>query len=451
MEEEKCLYQTVYDDLLERIRSGKIRPGERLPAEKALAEEFDVSRITIQKAMSMLVQDGYIVRRPGRGSFTSMNAGKADAKSGERGTDAGGMSRVIGLVMEEFTASFGIEMLKAIEEEAEKKGYHLCMKRSCGDQLREKKMLESLMRMKVAGTIVMPTHGQHYNTEILKMVGEGMPVVFVDRYLEGLPVPYIGTDNKKAMEELVQYLEQADCHRLGRTADHPHGPEHVGIDDVRSIVEHAVIAYQGVDHAKVPVEDLAHRHDGQHDHRGHQHRDGDIAAHLPAVGAVDGSRAVELVVESGDGRQVNDHLHAQIFPHFYDDQDHRPVFCLHIEIDLIHPDGSEDIIQNPVLASDNAVKDVADDRPGQEIRQQITGLSHLFELLPLDLFIKDIMKNPVSYLMLLPAAIYSLLFGYCTIPYMVIAFQQFRKKSIVFLYNLYLSCFICYIWNNMIL
>ena len=101
----------MYDDLLERIRSGKIRPGERLPAEKALAEEFDVSRITIQKAMSMLVQDGYIVRRPGRGSFTSMNAGKADAKSGERGTDAGGMSRVIGLVMEEFTASFGIEML----------------------------------------------------------------------------------------------------------------------------------------------------------------------------------------------------------------------------------------------------------------------------------------------------------------------------------------------------
>ncbi len=44
-------------------------------------------------------------------------------------------------------------------------------------------------------------------------------------------------------------------------------------------------------------------------------------------------------------------------------------------------------------------------------------------------FIKDIMKNPVSYLMLLPAAIYSLLFGYCTIPYMVIAFQQFSYKK----------------------
>ncbi len=214
MEEEKCLYQTVYDTLQERIRCGQIRPGERLPAEKALAEEFGVSRITIQKAMGMLVQDGYIVRRPGRGSFASLDAGKAEQKAGERGADGGEMSRMIGLVMEEFSASFGIEMLKAIEEEAEKKGYHLCIKRSCGDQLREKKMLESLMQMKVAGMIVMPTHGQHYNTEILKMVGEGMPVVFVDRYLEGLPVPYVGTDNKKAMEELMRYLLEKGYRRI---------------------------------------------------------------------------------------------------------------------------------------------------------------------------------------------------------------------------------------------
>ena len=40
-------------------------------------------------------------------------------------------------------------------------------------------------------------------------------------------------------------------------------------------------------------------------------------------------------------------------------------------------------------------------------------------------FIKDVMKNPVSYLMLLPAAVYSLAFGYCTIPYKAIAFQKY--------------------------
>lgn len=46
--------------------------------------------------------------------------------------------------------------------------------------------------------------------------------------------------------------------------------------------------------------------------------------------------------------------------------------------------------------------------------------------------LKDILKNPVSYLMLLPAAVYSLAFGYCTIPYMVIAFQKYNYKNGIF-------------------
>lgn len=212
MKEDKCLYESVYTALLEQIRTGKLQPGERLPTEKVLAERFEVSRITIQKAMGMLVQDGYIVRHPGRGSFVSADIERTEKEGGER--EPVGISRMIGLVMEDFTSSFGVELLKAIEEEADKYGYAICVKRSCGDQDREKKMLESLRQMKVAGMIVMPTHGQHYNTEILKMVGEGMPVVFVDRYLEGLPVPFVGTDNEKAIKELMEHLLKKGYRRM---------------------------------------------------------------------------------------------------------------------------------------------------------------------------------------------------------------------------------------------
>lgn len=213
MEGEKCLYMTVYTTLQKKIRSGEIRSGEKLPAEKVLAEEFGVSRITIQKAMGMLVQDGYIVRRPGRGSFACLDEGKQTAEALEEG-DPGRHSHIIGLVMEDFSAGFGIELLKAVIEEADRRGYYLCVERSCGDQKREKEILESLLRLKVDGLIVMPTHGQHYNTEILKMVGEGMPVVFIDRYLEGLPVPFVGTDNRRAIAELMKNLLRRGYRRL---------------------------------------------------------------------------------------------------------------------------------------------------------------------------------------------------------------------------------------------
>lgn len=43
--------------------------------------------------------------------------------------------------------------------------------------------------------------------------------------------------------------------------------------------------------------------------------------------------------------------------------------------------------------------------------------------------VKDIAKNPVSYIMLIPAAAYAFIFGYCTLPYMVIAFQQYSYKK----------------------
>ena len=42
--------------------------------------------------------------------------------------------------------------------------------------------------------------------------------------------------------------------------------------------------------------------------------------------------------------------------------------------------------------------------------------------------LKDILKNPLSYILVLPAMTYSFIFGYMTLPYIVIAFQKFNYK-----------------------
>lgn len=44
-------------------------------------------------------------------------------------------------------------------------------------------------------------------------------------------------------------------------------------------------------------------------------------------------------------------------------------------------------------------------------------------------FFTDIRRNPLSYLMLIPAALYTLIFGYLTIPYMFSAFQKFNYRK----------------------
>ncbi|QGQ95139.1 sugar ABC transporter permease [Paenibacillus psychroresistens] len=46
--------------------------------------------------------------------------------------------------------------------------------------------------------------------------------------------------------------------------------------------------------------------------------------------------------------------------------------------------------------------------------------------------ITDIRKNPISYLLVLPAALYTLIYGYLTLPYMIIAFQKFNYTKGIF-------------------
>jgi GntR family transcriptional regulator len=55
--------------LRERIASGEIAPGTRLPSEPALALEHGVSRVTIRRALDSLASDGLIDRRVGSGTF----------------------------------------------------------------------------------------------------------------------------------------------------------------------------------------------------------------------------------------------------------------------------------------------------------------------------------------------------------------------------------------------
>jgi putative aldouronate transport system permease protein len=44
-------------------------------------------------------------------------------------------------------------------------------------------------------------------------------------------------------------------------------------------------------------------------------------------------------------------------------------------------------------------------------------------------FIRDIGKNPYSYLLVLPAMVYTLVFGYLTLPYLMVAFQKYSFDS----------------------
>ena len=66
-----ALYRQVKQDLIGRIDSGELSPGDALPSERELCERYGVSRPTLRQATQDLVRDGLLVVRRGVGTFVA--------------------------------------------------------------------------------------------------------------------------------------------------------------------------------------------------------------------------------------------------------------------------------------------------------------------------------------------------------------------------------------------
>jgi GntR family transcriptional regulator len=65
------LHLDISEQIQQRIIQGDYLPGEKLPSERKLIEEWQVSRITIRRAIANLVQQGLVITHQGKGAFVA--------------------------------------------------------------------------------------------------------------------------------------------------------------------------------------------------------------------------------------------------------------------------------------------------------------------------------------------------------------------------------------------
>ena len=73
MKRKHILYRDVADKLKEDIMSGRYPIGSFLPTETELEATFNVSKITVRKAIELLAADEYVEKRSGRGTTVLSN------------------------------------------------------------------------------------------------------------------------------------------------------------------------------------------------------------------------------------------------------------------------------------------------------------------------------------------------------------------------------------------
>lgn len=65
------LYYQLKQMIKDGIEKGEYKPGDRLPTEQELCDQFDISRQPVRHALTELVYEGILYRKPGRGTFVS--------------------------------------------------------------------------------------------------------------------------------------------------------------------------------------------------------------------------------------------------------------------------------------------------------------------------------------------------------------------------------------------
>jgi GntR family transcriptional regulator len=65
------IYYQIEEYIKDRIVKGELKPGDVLPSEREYSQLFAVSRMTIRQAINKLVNDGYLYRKKGSGTFVA--------------------------------------------------------------------------------------------------------------------------------------------------------------------------------------------------------------------------------------------------------------------------------------------------------------------------------------------------------------------------------------------
>ncbi|MBT9313149.1 MocR-like pyridoxine biosynthesis transcription factor PdxR [Leptothoe kymatousa] len=63
------LHHQVYAQLRQAILSGRLSPGQRIPASRALAKSLGLSRTTVTQGYDQLIDEGYLHTQPGAGTY----------------------------------------------------------------------------------------------------------------------------------------------------------------------------------------------------------------------------------------------------------------------------------------------------------------------------------------------------------------------------------------------
>ena len=214
------------ETLRENIQSGRYSYGERLPAERTLAEELGVHRRIIRAAVAQLITEGLVSRQPYCSPVVCSPPPQKRLSPAPAGAAAPGLSasRFVALVMWhggplDTGRTTQQRIFWGINQTLAQSGYHAVFLDlgSIGSEeenaSREAKHLRYVMEQGFGGAIFYP-YAYRSNRRLIQEVSQRLPLCLIDRTLPGVEADFAGAQNYQGMLAATLHLIQQGHRRI---------------------------------------------------------------------------------------------------------------------------------------------------------------------------------------------------------------------------------------------
>lgn len=192
-------YMKIIEKIRNNIQHGEWLEGQRIPSERDLAIEFEVSRITINKAIECLIDENLLIRYKNRkGTFVN-SRNTVDPIN------------LVGVAIDDVSDRFGSTLLRGIEDFLWHKKIHTVICNGDRDFYKVRDYINSLSKNKIDGVIFSPVIDEStdfsQNIEIVKILEmQNIPFVLIDRTIPGYAANSVSSNHYESARLITREL-----------------------------------------------------------------------------------------------------------------------------------------------------------------------------------------------------------------------------------------------------
>ncbi len=198
-------YQQIANDIKLKIQSGELKVGDQIGSQQELTRAYNVSPITVKKAVADLIRDGILFSRVGKGIYVAKPREVVDYSK----------TRTIGFVLRDLNSPFFSRILMSVERTISDNQYNLLLANSGNQPEIEDNQIKHFLSMGVSGIIIASMSHQYTATPLIrKLTNENYPCVVVS-YIDDENVCFIGTDHELGGYIATEHLIKSGYKRIG--------------------------------------------------------------------------------------------------------------------------------------------------------------------------------------------------------------------------------------------